>query len=237
MTSAGSTMYKGCVHQFRIKTQTNHFRKLLVQAVVLCGFLTSIAAIQAATLVTDKDDYRPGSTAIITGDGFQANETVQLQVLHADGTPSTGEAHEPWQVTATNGHFVTTWSVCTDDCVGSLLRVTAVGLSSSISAEAFFTDGNVGIDFSQYVNGDAGTNDASWIPGSINGNKALYAEGMCIPQRLFLLGIDSSTTTNHSLTFEVLATKGGNHAYDFVASWDQAIASANIIAPGKNLMA
>ena len=230
-------MYKGYVHEFKIKSPINRIRKLLVRVVMLYSLLFTIAAGQAATLVTDKDDYRPGATAIITGDGFQGNETVQLQVVHADGTPDTGEDHEPWQVTATNGHFVTTWSVCTDDCVGSLLQVTAIGLSSSLTAQAFFTDANVGIDFSQYVNGNFGTNDASWIAGAINGNKALYAEGMCIPQRLFLLGIDSSTTTNHSLEIQVLATKGGVHAYDFVTSWDQAIASANFIAPGLNLMA
>src|SRR5262245_43305047 len=120
MTSAGSTMYKGCVHQFRIETQTNHFRKLLLRAIVLCSLLLSVAAGKAETLVNDKLDYRPGQTVIITGDGFASDETVQLQVLHADGTPDTGEDHEPWQVTATNGHFVTTWTVCLDDCAGAL---------------------------------------------------------------------------------------------------------------------
>ena len=36
---------------------------------------------------TDKLDYHPNSTAIITGSGFAAGETVALQVLHTDATP------------------------------------------------------------------------------------------------------------------------------------------------------
>src|SRR2546425_1149983 len=69
---------------------------------------------------TDADDYLPGTTAKISGVGFQAGETVQLQVLHADGTPATGKDHEPWDVVAdSNGALVTTWHVCKDDCVGS----------------------------------------------------------------------------------------------------------------------
>src|SRR5437764_110863 len=51
----------------------------------------------SASVWTDKLDYAPGSTAILTGSGFQFGETVNLQVLHTDGTPSPGDA--PWTVT------------------------------------------------------------------------------------------------------------------------------------------
>src|SRR5439155_20548218 len=40
----------------------------------------------AATVTTDQTDYPPGATANITGSGFEVGETVQCQVLHADGT-------------------------------------------------------------------------------------------------------------------------------------------------------
>src|SRR5262245_15935855 len=59
----------------------------------------------SATVVTDKPDYAPGSTAIITASGFQPGETVQLQVLHTDGLPNTDsngnylDGHAPWSVT------------------------------------------------------------------------------------------------------------------------------------------
>ena len=45
---------------------------------------------------TDLLDYHPNSTALINGTGFAVGETVQLQVLHTDGTPSPGDA--PWFV-------------------------------------------------------------------------------------------------------------------------------------------
>ena len=52
----------------------------------------SLSAI-AQTLTTDSADYQPGSTVTITGSGFDANETVTLQVLHTDSTPPGGAAH------------------------------------------------------------------------------------------------------------------------------------------------
>src|SRR5437879_2305559 len=77
----------------------------------------SVASATAATVTTDKADYSPGSTAYITGSGFLAGETVELQVLHTT-TPNddaTSPAHQPWQVTAgAQGNFTSTWYVPTD---------------------------------------------------------------------------------------------------------------------------
>ena len=95
----------------------------------------------AATLTSDKSDYQPGELATLTGSGFQAGGQVKLQVLHADGTPSTGPAHDPWYVVADeSGNFVTTWTVCATDCPGSLLTASADGQSSGLHAEVSFTD-------------------------------------------------------------------------------------------------
>src|SRR6266545_6472491 len=74
-------------------------------------------------VTTDRADYPPGSTAYIIGVGFLPKETVGLQVSHADGTPSTGEDHEPWSVQANaHGEFASAWHVCEDDCLGALLE-------------------------------------------------------------------------------------------------------------------
>jgi alpha-tubulin suppressor-like RCC1 family protein len=90
---------------------------------------------------TDRSDYPPGSNATIRGAGFSAGETVTLQVTHADGTPSTGADHEPWSTVAdAEGAFETAWHVCTDDCLGATLTVTALGASSGLQAQAQFTD-------------------------------------------------------------------------------------------------
>lgn len=95
-------------------------------------------------VVTDKADYAPGETAVITAGGFAPGERVELQVLHADGTPDSGEGHEVWSVIADAlGNFQTTWHVCEDDCLGSLLYLSAIGEVSQVSTGTFFTDSNV----------------------------------------------------------------------------------------------
>ncbi len=103
--------------------------------------LASASFLQAQTLTSDQADYSPGTTATLTGSGFQAGETVVVQVLHYDGTSDGGEDHQPWEVIADeNGNFTTTWHVCEDDCVGSLLKATADGQTSGLHAETTFTD-------------------------------------------------------------------------------------------------
>src|SRR5262245_39521264 len=73
-----------------------------------------------ATVATGQIDYSPGETAFISGSGFEIGETIQLQVLHTDGTPNTGEGHEPWYVVdggdgdldgIADGNLQTTWYV------------------------------------------------------------------------------------------------------------------------------
>src|SRR5205823_1205947 len=102
------------------------------------------AVFNPAKITTDQDDYAPGTPATITGTGYAPNETVYWQVLHADGTPSTGEEHGITNVVAdAEGKFSAVWPVCTDDCVGALLEVTAWGETSGLVAKAQFTDGNI----------------------------------------------------------------------------------------------
>src|SRR5437867_1114456 len=49
-----------------------------------------------ASVVTDKDSYGQGETVLITGSGFQAAETVVLQVLHVgdSGDNDSSTAHQ-----------------------------------------------------------------------------------------------------------------------------------------------
>ena len=98
----------------------------------------------AQTITTDKLDYPPGSTVIISGTGFQANETVQLQVLHIDanGNNSTEPQHQPWTVTADgSGNVASQWDL-DEDALGATFKLTADGLTSGRHAETTFTDAN-----------------------------------------------------------------------------------------------
>jgi len=115
-------------------------------SVVVLAMAGSIASAGAASLVSDKGDYAPGELATLTGSGFEPGEWVVLQVLHDDGTENTGENHGTWLVQADDadaaepGSFVTTWTVCGDDCLGSTLQATAEGLNSGLTASVTFTD-------------------------------------------------------------------------------------------------
>lgn len=113
-------------------------RTLAVLFVIATGLNLS-----AATVVTDRDDYPPGSTAVITGTGFLAGETVELQVLRIDINENSGPEHNPWQVSAdANGGFTTAWYVSPDED-GATLQLTATGLTSGFVAQHIFTDGPV----------------------------------------------------------------------------------------------
>ena len=99
----------------------------------------------APSVLTERSDYAPGETALISGSGFASGESVLLQVLHADGTPDSGSDHLPWAVTAdADGSFQATWHVCEDDCLGATLLLSALGQASGLSAQGFFTDAGPG---------------------------------------------------------------------------------------------
>ncbi|QEC66926.1 T9SS type A sorting domain-containing protein [Panacibacter ginsenosidivorans] len=136
-----------CLPIGKQSAQNNAYRFMMrimsIFILVLFSFMSNYAWAQsgAATIISDQVDYAPGTTATLTGSGFQPGETVVLQVLHYDGTSDGGEDHQPWEVNVDeNGNFTATWHVCEDDCVGSTLRATADGQSSGLHAECFFTD-------------------------------------------------------------------------------------------------
>src|SRR5262245_46860766 len=104
-----------------------------------------------AAVATDKLDYRPAETARITATDFRQGESVQFQVLHNDGIPNTGNGHDPWTVTDgsaadldghVDGNISTSWFVDPDDSLNSSFTLTALGLSSGLSASSTFTDAN-----------------------------------------------------------------------------------------------
>ncbi len=116
-----------------------------------------------ATVTTDKQDYGPGETAIITATGFAPGETVEFDVQHINS--ETGEiqilgglGHNAWQVIdggindldgEENGEIVTTWYVNPDDSEDETFTLTATGLNTGEEAVHTFTDsgGNISIDW------------------------------------------------------------------------------------------
>src|SRR5579859_5418996 len=117
-----------------------------------------------AELATDRTDYEPGSTAAIVGSEFLPHEMVALQVVHADGTASEGDGHQPWSVQANgNGDFLAQWHVCEGDCPGLELQVTAVGQQSGRTATALFGDGRQSVTPLASPSGQSGIQFQGWF--------------------------------------------------------------------------
>jgi hypothetical protein len=115
------------------------------QAVVIGGsnsdgkFLKSTVSLSssAATVTTDKTDYAPGDTVIITGAGWQPGETVRL-VLHREPTTSPDTTLE--SVVNSEGKFTNSEYVILESDLNVTFTLTATGLSSGFTAQTTFTD-------------------------------------------------------------------------------------------------
>ena len=100
-----------------------------------------------AALRADQSIYFPGTVATFLGSGFLSGEAVSVQVVHRDGSQVQGQDHWPWRIAAgQDGAFITTWRVCTDDCVGLVVNAIAVGEISGRQAEVQFTDQSASLD-------------------------------------------------------------------------------------------
>jgi hypothetical protein len=97
----------------------------------------------------------------------------------------------------------------------------------------------ISVDFRQAANFDAPNTigDIHWINSIVQASNSVYLENMSVAQRLVADSIPSTSGNLHSLTFNVEATKGGTHAYDWLTSYDQAIATApaSVFTAGYNL--
>ncbi|MBR1126690.1 SdrD B-like domain-containing protein [Bradyrhizobium iriomotense] len=203
------------------------------------------------TVSTNLADYSPGSTALITATNVTLGGAVQFSVLHSSGpgldgvwgtldddmgTPLSGST--PWIVVdggagdldgAINGSIITSWYV-NDDAFGQSFLLTASDPAAAGIATTSFTDQLI-VDFKQAANNNGepgGTGDIDWINSIIQQSNSVYYEGMSVMQRVVLTGFtDSGNDGNITLNFSTQATKGGVHAYDWLTSWDQAIAEAN----------
>ena len=60
------------------------------------------------------------------------------------------------------------------------------------------------------------TGTCSWTGGALNKNNSTYTEGDANVHRLYLDGLSPG---NHVLVIEWQTTKGGKHAFDYLATW------------------
>src|SRR5216117_2321115 len=151
---------------------------------LLAGGETATAELYGfPTIKTDKDDYRPGVRAIITGGGWASGETVTLVFVEVP-------QRHPYQflkltADASGNLYYDQWAPERHD-VGVRFYVTAAGSLSGSQAQMTFTDGditwtgNVSTDWSDAGNwsgGVPGASDKAIIPAGrplypvLTGNK------------------------------------------------------------------
>ena len=117
------------------------------------GPLRPAAFNRIAVVQTDKYDYQPGETAVISGAGFRPGELVRVQVEHSNGL-NDGAGHLPFAASAgDDGRFTATWFVDPDDSLDSIFRLTATGTDSGLRATTTFTDALI------TLNDDGGPDD------------------------------------------------------------------------------
>jgi hypothetical protein len=204
-----------------------------VKVIAELGNAVAEAISGEAWVLTDDWNYIPGEIATITGGGFQANETVWLQVKHITGATEDGKGHDPWPVTADeHGAFESGWYVDPDDSLGSQFLLTADGAASGLHAEYEFQDANAAADIDQCQNGQAPSppsdgcdvNATDWANGNVGPSKAVYVEGDTIPYRI---KFDNLTLASHAVTIEWDTTKSGKHAIDYLKTFSATVLSAN----------
>ena len=193
-----------------------------IMAALLVPFFVS-AQVNAASVVTDTNDYPPGATVTITGAGFGALENVSVQVTHLDGTPSGGAGHDPWTIRSTfAGGFVTSWVVPFDDNIAETLLVTATGQSSLLVATTTFTDAPSSVDLQQYRNGASGSPDttgSNWVNGNAGASNSHYVEGYSIPYRLVMSNMPTATVCSLVMGYDI--KHSSKNAIDYLTHYNR----------------
>ena len=113
----------------------------LCLAVLFACLVTTPAAAHAATLVSDKDDYIPGQTVVLSGTGWEPGETVEIVLVEE---PLTHENDILISVADADGNFINDDFVVSEHELGVTFTATATGLTSGLTASTVFTDGPCG---------------------------------------------------------------------------------------------
>src|SRR5919108_4120421 len=106
-----------------------------------------------AIIRTDRGDYPPGTTVVMTGTGFAVGETVLLE-LHED--PEVHEIRSFTVVADANGEFVFTGFAPEEHDLDVRFILTATGQTSDLRAQTTFTDGIALVSSQRNDNGAGG---------------------------------------------------------------------------------
>lgn len=179
--------------------------------------------LSSATLTTDKPDYAPTDTAIITGNGFKSNHTYAL-TISSDDLPATSTTVEI--KTDENGTFIYAYQL--DGIYRPNYKVIVTNNGGQILAETTFTDApNPSANLDQCANGPITAPDPTpcqsgneWDNGNLGASKSHYFEGDTVPYRMLIENLALGT---HSVTIKWDTTKSDKHATDYITSYNNSV--------------
>ncbi len=187
------------------------------------------AVFNPAKLVTDKDDYMPGSNVILWGSGYKANESIAIHMIETGGNVYN------WTITAdVNGYFVEDPLFVVETIhLGTRFDLTATGLQSGLSAQVTFTDGIISQRGSVDTSTTGNTTLTLDTPSGVVAGDVLFASiahvggtgATTAPDATWTLIASTSSTTgtdhHFSLWYKIAgASEGANYAFA-VNSTDQ----------------
>jgi hypothetical protein len=92
------------------------------------------------------------------------------------------------------------------------------------------------IDFKQAGNKSPSAGKIEWINGIVNASNSFYYEGMAVPQRIILDGLQAGQSRTIVIKHQTLKSAKSAHGYDFLTSWENAEEVARRFSPSKPLL-
>ncbi|UCD04517.1 MAG: hypothetical protein JSW73_02700, partial [Candidatus Woesearchaeota archaeon] len=189
---------------------------------IITAIISQFAFAESTSIWTDKNDYEPGEIVLISGEGFQKNSRLIVEITRPDNTI------ESCDYLSCDSRFLD--GPLTSDREGGFLNYQydlngiegqyLVEVADRVNyAQTTFTDTKK-IDFTQCANDDNNDDikdDCFWTTGAINQNNGIYTEGDVVPHRLFHKIADAGT---HTIRFRYDFTKSDIYAYDFWSTPD-----------------
>jgi hypothetical protein len=150
---------------------------MLLAIPAVAAFAQDTGTSAAPTIQSDKEDYAPGSTVTLTGSGWQANETVHINVNDELGKTWSRDV----DVTAdANGNITDQFQL--PSTFVAVYNVTATGALSGVVTSSF-TDANMVI-----------TGDSSAVAGNIKSYSAAADGGNCATNLSYAWSVNNGAT-------------------------------------------
>ncbi len=176
--------------------------------------LTSVNT-SSATLTTNKADYAPTDTALITGNGFIAHHAYKLIITSSD-TPAVD--FETEIKTDENGTFIYAYQL--DGNYRPNYQV-AVKDGDTVIATTTFTDGSGDPSHADYEHW-SDKSPANWQNGALQSSNSQYFEGEVVPHYWTIQNLTSGGTYGFNIYYDYFMSQSGHNycGFDYLAQYN-----------------